>query len=762
MIRTAILGYPRIGKRRELKWALEKYWSGQIGQDDLLKIAYKIRIEQWKHQQQLGLDIIPSNDFSLYDHVLDTIAMLGAVPERFNWSGETVDLDTYFEMARGIKHGHSAQAMEMSKWFNTNYHFIVPEFHPNQTFKLSSTKAIDEFIEAQQVGIHTRPVVLGPVSFLHLGKAVTDDFEPLELLDQILEVYLTLLTKLASVGADWIQIDEPCLVLDLDNNYIEAYKFSYQRLSNAPVKLMLTPYFGGLRDNLLWVMSLPVAGLHLDLVSEHNQLYRALELVPDGKVLSLGMVDGRNIWRTDLDKALKNIKQAVNTLGEDRIIISSSCSLMFVPYDLNLESKLDNELRSWLAFADQKIAELTLLKKALQNEEDAEVAQQLEAQRHALQSRLKSSRVYAPHIRERLANLSPAMLDRKSNHDARKAIQTESLKLPLLPTTTIGSFPQTNEIRAKRLAFYKGIIGEDEYEEFIRRTIEQTIRFQEEIGLDVLVHGEFERTDMVEYFAEQLSGFAVTQNGWVQSYGSRCVRPPIIYGDIERLRPMTVKWTKFAQSLTNKPVKGILTGPVTILKWSFARDDQHLAITCRQIALALRDEVLDLESAGIKIIQIDEPAFREALPLRRSDWNEFLKWAVECFRLVTSGVKDETQIHTHMCYSEFNDIIDAIEQLDADVISIETSRSKMDLLTVFVNHKYPNDIGPGIYDVHSPRIPSKDEIEQLLAKALGVLSAKQLWVNPDCGLKTRNWEEIKPSLQNMVAAAEALREKVNP
>lgn len=760
MVRTANLGHPRLGKHRELKQALEKYWKGNLAQDELLKTAQTLRSENWKLQKELGLDIIPSNDFSFYDHVLDTIVMLGAIPQRFKGSGNAVNLDTYFAMARGAQgEGLDVHAMEMTKWFDTNYHYIVPEFEAGQSFTLASTKVIDEFKEALQLGIHTRPVLLGPVSFLILGKSITPNYNQVTLLDQILPIYKKVLKQLAEAGADWVQIDEPCLVLDLDDAQLAVYKAAYAKLSQVEVKLMLTTYFDGLRDNLSLATGLPVSGLHIDLVRAPEQLDSVLTTVPESMILSLGVVDGRNIWRTDLDKALAKIRQAVDALGEERVIVAPSCSLMFTPYDLDLETKLDEELKSWLAFTKQKVAELALLKKAM-GKENTEVMKQLSGQREAIQSRAKSSRTNVAAVKARLSKLEADMFKRDSDHAIRKAAQAKKIQLPTLPTTTIGSFPQTNEVRVKRAAFRKGEISQSEYEKFLQSETERTIRFQEEIGLDVLVHGEFERTDMVEYFGEQLTGIAFTEHGWVQSYGSRCVRPPIIFGDVERPEPMTVRWSTFAQSLTKKPMKGMLTGPVTILEWSFVRNDQPRADTCRQLALAIRDEVIDLESNGIQIIQIDEPALREGLPLRRADWDEYLKWAIECFQLATSGVKDETQIHTHMCYAEFNDIISAIEDMDADVISIENSRSNMELLSAFTKHQYPNDIGPGVYDIHSPRVPSRAEMEELLQKTLNVIDAKQLWINPDCGLKTRGWEEVETSLRNMTAVAISLRAKI--
>jgi 5-methyltetrahydropteroyltriglutamate--homocysteine methyltransferase len=758
MVRTANLGYPRFGRKRELKRALESYWRGKIDQEAFLKVCAELRQETWRMQHEAGIDFIPSNDFSAYDQVLDMIATVGAVPSRYNWSGDSVDLDTYFAMARGSGSASGdVLAMEMTKWFDTNYHYIVPEFEPGQQFKLASHKAVDEFRQAAQLGITTRPVLLGPVSFLLIGKSMQEGFDPLKLLDELLPVYQELLEKLAKFGAEWVQIDEPCLVLDLTEPANAAYRTAYEVLAHPDgPSLMLTTYFGSLRDNLELAVNLPTTGLHVDLVRGVDQLDEVLNALNSSKLLSLGLINGRNIWRADLDEAYAVVQTAVGALGEERVLIAPSCSLMFCPYDLSMETGLDDELRSWLAFAKQKVGELGALKQAVISSSDAS----LKENRVAIQSRKQSQRTRNPSMRDRMAKVNDAMMRRDSVHAHRKLAQTKSIKLPLFPTTTIGSFPQTREVRKQRAAFRRGEIARKDHDEFLQAETERTIRFQEEIGLDVLVHGEFERTDMVEYFGERLKGFAFTQHGWVQSYGSRGVRPPIIYGDVWRPEAMTVKWSVYAQSLTDKPMKGMLTGPLTILQWSFVRDDQPEATTCRQIALAIRDEVQDLEAGGIQIIQIDEPAFREGLPLRKMDWDAYLKWAVECFLLASTGVKDETQIHTHMCYSEFNDVIEFIGKMDADVISIEASRSKMELLEAFDRYNYPNDIGPGIYDIHSPLIPGWTGMLELLEAALRVIPKEQLWVNPDCGLKTRSWEEVKPALHGMVKAAEELRQKV--
>ena len=759
MTQAANLGYPRFGAKRELKRALERYWSGQISEPDLLKTAQKLRQTHWQLQQSAGIDVIPSNDFSLYDHVLDTTVMVGGVPERYRQQKSMTSLDTYFAMARGIQHdGLDTPALEMTKWFDTNYHYIVPEIARDQVFQVDSTKVVAEFIEAQNHGIHTRPVLLGPVSYLLMSKSESAQASPLEALPRLVPVYVEILQQLAAVGADWVQIDEPCLVLDLDDRAQTAYRETYAQLAQVEnIRVLLTTYFGGLQDNLSLAVHLPTAGLHIDLVRAAEQLNPVLAAFPAGKILSMGVVDGRNVWRTDLDAVLRQLQQAADKLGADRIQVAPGCSLLFSPHDLELETELDPELRSWLAFARQKLDEIALLKRALVEGSEA-VSYELAASRAAIETRQRSARTHNPQVNARLAAISDEMRQRTNPYQARKVQQVAHIALPLLPTTTIGSFPQTAEVRARRKARNKGEITPAEYDDFLRAEIARTIRQQEEIGLDVLVHGESERTDMVEYFGQQLTGIAFTQHGWVQSYGSRGVRPPIIYGDIDRPEPMTVSWAVYAQSLTARPVKGMLTGPVTILQWSFVRNDQPRSATCQQIALALRDEVLDLEEAGIRIIQIDEPALREGLPLRRAEQVAYLEWAVDCFRLVAGGVRDETQIHTHMCYAEFNDIIEAIGRMDADVISIEASRSKMELLDAFQRYQYPNAIGPGMYDIHSPRVPDQAEFEVLLAKAMQVFDAEELWVNPDCGLKTRRWEEVIPALQHMVNAARIARE----
>ncbi len=759
------LGFPRIGTRRELKRALEGYWAGKRTAEELLETARAVRARNWELQRAAGIDQIPCNDFCLYDHVLDAACMIDAVPRRYRVVGDADSLDTYFAMARGTTGSPDGTipplaAMEMTKWFDTNYHYIVPEFEPDSSYRWANRKVLHEFEAAREAGFTARPVLVGPVSLLLLGKSRNESYRPLDALDAVTAVYAEVLAALDQAGAEWVQIDEPCLVLDLDEDVRAAYVRAYEKLSRASkCKILLATYFGDLRENLDTAVQLPVSGLHVDLVRGRNQLEDVLHRVPSGMMVSLGLVDGRNVWRSDLESLLELAERAADRLGADRLMIAPSCSLLHVPVDLDEETELDEELRQWLAFAKQKLHEVVVITRAL-NEGRSAVADELAASHAVAQHRRVSARIHNPEVKRRVAEVTAEMARRNSPYHERRPKQQQHLGLPLLPTTTIGSFPQTPEVRKVRAEFRSGKRDEASYKEFMQQQIAECIRFQEEIGLDVLVHGEFERNDMVEYFGEQLAGFAITRNGWVQSYGSRCVKPPIIYGDVSRPSAMTVEWIGYAQSLTEKPVKGMLTGPVTILQWSFVRDDQPREETCKQIALAIRDEVADLEQAGIRVIQIDEPALREGLPLRRGDWERYLDWAVFCFRLASSPVRDETQIHTHMCYSEFNDIIDAIAAMDADVVSIEASRSQMELLQAFKDFKYPNEIGPGVYDIHSPRVPSVEEMEELIRKALEVLAAEQLWVNPDCGLKTRRWEEVKPSLRNMVLAARRERESL--
>ncbi|MBN9149523.1 MULTISPECIES: 5-methyltetrahydropteroyltriglutamate--homocysteine S-methyltransferase [unclassified Nitrobacter] len=771
---VATLGTPRIGPRRELKIALESYWSGKSSESALLEAAAGLRAANWARQKSLGVTVIPSNDFTLYDHVLDTSVMVGAIPDIYGWESGPVPVATYFAMARGAQggigdaacahghqgdgHAHGAPAQEMTKWFDTNYHYMVPDFGKGQRFELSSLKAVDEYREAKALGYRTRPVLLGPVTYLKLGKSKDADLDPLSLLSGLLPVYIEVLKRLAAEGAEWVQLDEPCLVLDLDDATRKALRATYEQLAGAlpNLKIMLTTYFGGLGDNLDTALSLPVAGLHLDLVRAPEQLDIVAAKARRDLVLSLGVIDGRNIWRANLPALLERLEPLVASRGVDRVQIAPSCSLLHVPIDVSLETDLDAELKSWLAFSVQKMGELATLGEALVRGR-ASVSDAMKASADAAAARKASPKVHDAVVAARIGAVTPGMARRKSAFADRAKLQRDRFGLPSFPTTTIGSFPQTAEVRKARSAHVKGALSDADYETFLREETARTIRWQEDIGLDVLVHGEFERNDMVQYFGEQLSGFAFTRHGWVQSYGSRCVRPPILFGDVSRPSPMTVGWWTYAQSLTSRPMKGMLTGPVTILNWSFVRDDVPRSLACRQIALAIRDEVADLETAGASMIQIDEAALREGLPLRRSEWKAYLDWAVECFRLCASGVADATQIHTHMCYSEFNDIIDAIAAMDADVISIETSRSKMELLDAFRNYKYPNEIGPGVYDIHSPRVPAVDEMTSLLKLARQRLSDTQLWINPDCGLKTRKWEEVKPALINMVEAARQMR-----
>lgn len=755
-VTVATLGFPRVGPRRELKFALEKHWKGETSAEQLQESAAALRTAAWARQRSLGADWLPSNDFSLYDHVLDTSMMLGAIPARYGAADGQAGLATYFAMARGATggcgHAHGGvTAGEMTKWFDTNYHYIVPEIEPGQKLALGRLKIVDEYREAKAQGFETRPVLLGPVTWLSLAKG--HGVDPFDLLDEVLGLYAVILGHLDHAGAAWVQIDEPILVTDLSDQQRRALTRAYARLARTGPKLMLTTYFGGLEDNLSFAAALPVAGLHIDLVRAPEQLDAVVKAAPRDMLLSLGVIDGRNIWRADLAALLDRIESVAATRD---IVIAPSCSLLHVPVDLAFESKLDDELKQWLTFAVQKVEELAILKSAL-NDGRASVAARLDAASRAAADRRVSSRIHNAQVQERVAGISPGMRERPADVPTRAKAQAAELGLPAFPTTTIGSFPQTAEVRRARAAFNRGELDAASYDRFLREETERAIRWQEAVGLDMLVHGEFERNDMVQYFGEQLAGFAFTVNGWVQSYGSRCVRPPILYGDVSRPAPMTVEWWRYAQSLTAKPVKGMLTGPVTILNWSFVRDDQPRAASCRQIALAIRDEVLDLEAAGCQAIQIDEAALREGLPLRRRDWQAYLDWSVDSFRLSAAGAGEATQIHTHMCYSEFNDILPAIAALDADVISIETARSQMELLEAFAAFDYPAAIGPGVYDIHSARVPDEGEMVDLMRLAQQHLSVEQLWVNPDCGLKTRGWAEVTPAIEAMVAAARTLR-----
>ncbi len=755
MLATATLGYPRIGPRRELKRALEDHWSGRSGGSELAAAAARIKSQRWREQRRRGIAIVPSNDFSLYDHVLDTAWMLGALPARARDLPR--DLGTYFKLARGGGHGGGCAALEMTKWFDTNYHYLVPELDADTAFAPDPAKPVGEFREALAMGIHTRPVLLGPVSFLRLAKRA-DGGDPLELLPRALPAYAAILAALAEAGADWIQLDEPCLVTDLAASASSAFAPAYAALSAADprLRLLVATYHGALEGNLAIVGALPIHGLHLDLVRGAGQLEAALAAIAPDWTLSLGVVDGRSPWRADLPRALALIRQAAEGRPAGALHIAPSCSLMHLPVDLAAETALDPRIARWLAFADEKLDEVAAIA-ALASAPPDPAHALLQASRALARERASSPLAVDAAVRARAAGVGAQQLERATPLARREELQREALRLPAFPTTSIGSFPQTPEVRAERARFRSGAISAAAYGDYLRAEIARCVRAQEEAGLDVLVHGEFERTDMVEHFAELLGGFAVTANGWVQSYGSRCVKPPIIVGDVKRPRPMTVDWAVHAQSLTRRPMKGMLTGPVTMLQWSFVRDDLTREQVCRQIALALREEVADLERAGIRIIQVDEPALREGLPLRRRDQPGYLRWAVECFRLATAGAAGATQIHTHMCYSEFNDIMPAIAALDADVVSIETARSRMELLGAFADHRWSGGIGPGVYDIHSPSVPRAAAMADLLRIACRHLRPEQLWVNPDCGLKTRGWPEVEAALARMVEAARALR-----
>lgn len=753
------LGFPRIGRDRELKKAQEAFWKGELDEAGLRAVGRELRATHWQLQKEAGLDLLPVGDFAWYDQVLTQSLMLGVIPERFRSQGDArPNLQTLFAMARGVSaEGVDTRALEMTKWFDTNYHYLVPEFTAEQAFALSWHQLFEEVEEARALGYAIKPVLLGPLSYLWLGKTKGSDFDKLSLLEALLPVYGEVFQRLASQGVEWVQIDEPILALDLPADWKSAFEVAYNRLQSTPLKKLVASYFGGLEDNLGLAVSLPVDGLHVDLVRAPDQLPTLLDRLPAYKVLSLGLVNGRNVWRCDLEKALGLLRQAEQRLGAERVWVAPSCSLLHSPVDLDREDSLDDELKSWLAFAVQKCHEVAVLAKALREPEANDVAQALAESHKVQQSRASSPRIHKSEVQQRLANIKPEDSRRKSPFAERIALQHERLQLPLLPTTTIGSFPQTADIRAARRAFRQGQLDEAQYTESMQKEIVHAIQEQERLGLDVLVHGEPERNDMVEYFAEQLDGYAFTRFGWVQSYGSRCVKPAVIYGDLSRPKAMTVDWITFAQQQTDKVMKGMLTGPVTMLMWSFGREDISRKEQARQLAMAIRDEVVDLEAAGIKIIQIDEAAFREGLPLRHSQWQEYLDWATESFRLTACGVEDKTQIHTHMCYSEFNDVIESIAAMDADVITIETSRSDMELLDAFEKFAYPNEIGPGVYDIHSPRVPSTEEIVALLRKAMQRIPAQRLWVNPDCGLKTRAWPEVEAALTDMVEAAHQLR-----
>lgn len=760
---TQNLGYPRIGSQRQLKKACEQYWAGRISLSDLNQAARLIKDENWQVQLEAGIDLIPCNDFSFYDQVLDMSLLLGVIPQRYAPVLSEVktnkEIDLYFAMARGYqKDGLDIIAMEMTKWLDTNYHYIVPEFTARQEFHIFYENIFAEHHSAKRLlGNKAKPVLLGPVSYLLLGKEKEAGFERVDLIRKLVPVYVEVINRLRQQGAEWIQLDEPCLALDLSKKEKEAFEFAYRSIANrvSGINIILATYFDALLDNTSLAVNLPVRALHIDMVRAPAQLDEVLAEIPDHLQLSLGVVDGRNVWKNDYEKSLALINKAVGKLGTGRIIIAPSCSLLHSPIDLDLENTLDPEIKSWMAFAKQKLNEVNELRQIAEGNTSL-----LSANKEAIESRRSSAQVHQQAVKDRIAAITETDATRRSAFPVRQLLQHERFNFPLFPTTTIGSFPQTDDIRQLRSKLKKGELTATEYDRKIEEAITDAIRWQEETGLDVLVHGEFERNDMVEYFGEQLQGFLFTKNGWVQSYGSRCVKPPVIYGDVSRPENMTVRWSQFAASKTQKPMKGMLTGPVTILQWSFVRDDQPREVTTNQIALAIRDEVTALEQAGIGIIQIDEPAIREGLPLRKAKHAYYLDWAVRAFRISASSVQDSTQIHTHMCYSEFNDIIGSIAAMDADVITIETSRSQMELLHAFSNFEYPNEIGPGVYDIHSPRVPGTGEMVSLLIKAAELLPVRNLWVNPDCGLKTRKWPETKAALENMVAAAKLAREQI--
>ncbi len=769
---AASLGFPRIGARRALKFALERHWAGECDAAALHETAAGLRATHWRAQQGAGISHVPSGDFSLYDHVLDTACLLGALPPGYGWTAGPVLLPAYFALARGSR-GTDAErdagiapglpALEMTKWFDTNYHYLVPRLAAGQRFVLTENRPLALFREALAAGTRTRPVLLGPVSFLMLSKT-TDGSDPLDLLDGVLALYARMLAELAEAGCAWVQVDEPVLALDLTEKARVALALAYATLARGPApEVLLASYFGPLGDNLGTALRLPVAGLHLDLVRGAADLEAVLAAARPEQWLSLGLIDGRNVWRADLRAALATAQRVATARGGTRrLMVAPSCSLLHVPLDLAQETALDPEIGSWLAFAVQKLGEVAALARGL-DEGEAAIRGPLEASDAALRTRRASPRAHRPEVAARMAALTPKMERRASPFPARRSAQQARLGLPAFPTTTIGSFPQTAEVRRLRADLGRGALTEAEYDQAIETRIAEAVRWQEDVGLDVLVHGEFERNDMVQYFGERLHGYAFTRHGWVQSYGSRCVAPPVIWGDVSRPEPMTVRWSAYAQSLTARPMKGMLTGPVTLLQWSFVRDDLPREAVCRQIALAIRDEVADLEAAGIPVIQVDEPAFREGLPLRRAEWEAYLRWAVACFRLATAGVADATAIHSHMCYAEFNDIMDAIAAMDADAISIEASRSRMELLDAFAlraadgGASYPAEIGPGVWDIHSPRVPDAAEMAELLGRARARLADWQIWVNPDCGLKTRRWEEVRPALENLVAVARQMR-----
>ncbi|QBJ78667.1 5-methyltetrahydropteroyltriglutamate--homocysteine S-methyltransferase [Aquitalea sp. USM4] len=750
-----LAGFPRIGAKRELKFLLENYWQGQIDEQALQQGARELRQRHWLLQKGAGITLSPLGDFSLYDHVLDAQILVGAIPPRFGFEAASISPEQYFQLARG---NQQQPALEMTKWFDTNYHYLVPEWHADTRFAANPAVLLSQLAEARALGIRTKPVLIGPVSLLWLGKCKGGDFDRLQLLPALLACYEQILQQLSAAGVSWVQLDEPILALDLPADWLQAIATAYQQLASTPLNLLLATYFGSVAEHTALLSTLPVAGLHLDLVRAPEQLAAFAAHWPADKILSAGIVDGRNIWRSNLSAQLALLEPLAEQLG-DRLWLAPSCSLLHCPVDAAAETTMDADIRSWLAFAVQKLNELKLLQRALEQGRNS-IVHELQASDHVQTLRRNSPLIHRPAVQDRLATLPPGADQRRSPFASREAQQQDWLQLPLLPTTTIGSFPQTASIRSARAAFKRGELSASDYQQAMQQDIALAIRRQEALGLDVLVHGEAERNDMVEYFGEQLDGFVFTRLGWVQSYGSRCVKPPIIVGDVARPKAMTVSWAVYAQSLTQRPVKGMLTGPVTLLQWSFVRDDLPRSTVCKQIALALNDEVLELENAGIRIIQIDEPAIREGLPLKKADRADYLRWAGEAFRLCSWRLDDSTQIHTHMCYSAFGDILPQISALDADVITIETSRSDMALLQDFARFHYPNQIGPGVYDIHSPRTPRADEMTALLEQALQVIPARRLWVNPDCGLKTRSWPEVEAALQRMVAVAKNLRQQL--
>ena len=745
-------GYPRVGAKRELKFAVEAFWKGAKSEAELRQTAADIRQKNWATQIAAGADLLPVGDFSYYDHVLDTLCALGAIPARFGFDADKLTLSQYFELARG---NASQVAMEMTKWFDTNYHYIVPEWHQNTSFKANAASLIAQIEEAKATGHDIKPTLVGPLTLLWLGKEKDAGHNRLELLPRLLPEYQKLLRELANAGVDWIQIDEPILAVDIAREWLDAFAPTYQELAITGTRIIIGTYFGSVAEHINLLKNLPVNGVHIDCVRAPEQLAEFANAWPENKVLSVGLIDGRNVWRANLREVIELLAPVATQLGNN-LWIAPSCSLLHSPQDLSVEEKLNPEIKNWLAFAAQKLQELGIIKQALAHGKDS-VQEALAASDAAAAGRKTSKLIHNDKVSQRVASLREHADQRHSPFAQRIEKQQQWMNLPLLPTTTIGSFPQTQEIRQARAAFKKGELSAADYEAAMKKDIDYCVEQQEQLDIDVLVHGEAERNDMVEYFGEQLDGYCFTQYGWVQSYGSRCVKPPIIFGDVARPKAMTVAWSSYAQSLTKRPMKGMLTGPVTMMKWSFVRNDVPLSLVCKQIALALNDEVLDLEKAGIRVIQIDEPAIREALPLKRAQWDEYLAWACESFRLTSTDADDSTQIHTHMCYSEFNDILPAIASMDADVITIETSRSDMELLDAFVKFSYPNDIGPGVYDIHSPRVPTEAEVEHLLRKALKVIDQRRLWVNPDCGLKTRGWPETKAALEVMVNVTKKLR-----